>query len=470
MEKEFDLVIIGGGIAGYTAAIRASQLGMHVALIEKNKLGGTCLHQGCIPTKTYLKTSRMIDDMKHANVFGIDEVQPKFSFEKIQERKNNIVEQLYRGVEYLVQKNKIKVINGTARLLSPSIFSPRAGTVSVSYEDGSSELIQNKFVLICTGSRPKALSFLPFNHKNIISSDDFMKLEQLPKSIGIVGAGVIGIEFASFLADLNVKVTVLEAGDTILPNEDKAYTKHLQKALEARGVRFIFNCQLNEHDFDIDENVTLKLKNINETLTFEKMLIAIGRQPNSDDIGLENTKIETAKQMIVVNDQYQTSEAHIYAVGDVIGGLQLAHVAAKEAITAVEWMNDLVPLPILENQIPRCIYSNPEMASVGFSKESAKKLGYEIIEVKIPFKAIGMALIENNAEGFASMIFDKHTNDILGVSMIGKQATELINEVSLAKFMNASGYELGSSVHAHPSMSEILNEIGLASVDKAIHF
>ena len=170
MEKEFDLVIIGGGIAGYTAAIRASQLGMHVALIEKNKLGGTCLHQGCIPTKTYLKTSKMIDDMKHANVFGIDEVQPKFSFEKIQERKNNIVEQLYRGIEYLVQKNKIKVINGTARLLGPSIFSPRAGTVSVSFEDGSSELIQNKFVLICTGSRPKPLSFLPFNHKNIISS------------------------------------------------------------------------------------------------------------------------------------------------------------------------------------------------------------------------------------------------------------------------------------------------------------
>lgn len=470
MEKEFDLVIIGGGIAGYTAAIRASQLGMHVALIEKNKLGGTCLHQGCIPTKTYLKTAKMIDEMKHAEIYGLESIQPIFSFGKIQKRKNEIVEQLHRGIQYLIQKNNIKVFYGTATLLGPSIFSPRAGTVSVTYEDASSELIQNKHVLICTGSRPKSLSCLPFNHKTVISSDDFMKLDSLPKSIGIVGGGVIGIEFASFLADLNVNVTVLEAGDCILPNEEKACTKHLQKALEARGVRFIFNCQLNEHDVDINEKVTLYLKNINETITFEKVLIAIGRQPNSDEIGLENTKIKTTNQSIVVKDKYQTMESHIYAVGDVIGGLQLAHAAAKEAITAVEYMNDLSPIPVSNHHIPRCVYSNPEMASLGLSKESAIELGFDVKEVKIPFKANGMALIENNTEGFAKMIIDKHNNDILGVCMIGKHATEMINEVSLAKFMNASGYELGASIHAHPSMSEILSELGLASVDSAIHF
>ncbi|WP_323704795.1 dihydrolipoyl dehydrogenase [Mammaliicoccus sp. Dog046] len=469
MSKDYDLVILGGGTAGYVSAIRASQLGKSVALVEKSKVGGTCLHKGCIPTKSYLKTAEILRYINHANDYGIKTASADFDMKDIVSKKDETVNTMYQGVQSLMKKYKIDVYEGNGRILGPSLFSPQAGTVSVEFENGESELLVNQNVLIATGSRPVELPFLKFNHQTIISSDDMMQLEQLPKNILIVGGGVIGLEFASLLNDLSVDVTVVEAGPSIIPNEQQEISKTLKKQFEQSGIKIIEGLPLSESDIQIDDEcVDVQIQG--EQQRFDKVLVAVGRKPNTDDLGLNNTKIKTDdKGYIITNDVYQTDDKHIYAVGDVIGNYQLAHVSTKEGTIAVEHMFDLNPILLDYLTVPRCIYTNPEVASIGMTEQDAKNTGISYKKFKVPFKAIGKSVIENNGLGECILIKDVENDKVLGIHMIGAKVTELINEAALFTFMNGSTEELATTVHAHPSIGEVLMELGLKSENRAIH-
>ncbi|AVQ36130.1 dihydrolipoyl dehydrogenase [Staphylococcus kloosii] len=470
-EEKYDLVILGGGTAGYVSAIRASQLGKKVALVENNLLGGTCLHKGCIPTKALLKSAEVMDTVKRSSEFGIDVDNFKLNFKNIQQRKNDIVNQMHNGVNHLMDHNKIDVFNGTGRILGPSIFSPQSGTISVEYEDGESDLIPNSNVLICTGSEPISLPFLPFDHNTILSSSDILALEQLPNTLAIIGGGVIGLEFASLMNDFGVEVSVIEAGERILPTESKNIANTLKSELTNKGVKFYENTQLTEEKVTVDnESVTFNLED--SQLTVDKVLVSIGRKPRTEDIGLNNTKIKTTdKGHIIVNEYQQTDDKHIYAAGDCIGKLQLAHVGSKEGMIAVEHMSDQQPLPLDYNKMPRCVYTQPEVASIGLNIDEAKQQGYKARAFKVSFKAIGKAVIEdtNNQNGFCEIVIDQNEESVLGLNMIGPHVTELINEVSLLQFMDGSTLELGLTTHAHPSLSEVLMELGLKVENRSIH-
>ncbi|UMT74672.1 dihydrolipoyl dehydrogenase [Staphylococcus roterodami] len=470
-EKQYDLVVLGGGTAGYVAAIRASQLGKKVAIVERQLLGGTCLHKGCIPTKSLLKSAEVYQTVKQAAKFGVEVQEATVNFENMLARKEDIVNQMYQGVKHLMQHNHIDIYNGTGRILGTSIFSPQSGTISVEYEDGESELLPNQFVLIATGSTPAELPFLTFDHDKILSSDDILSLATLPSSLGIIGGGVIGMEFASLMTDLGVDVTVIEAGKRILPTESKQAAQLLKKSLSARGVKFYEGVQLSENDLNInDEGVTFNINK--EDIKVEKVLLSIGRKPNTSDIGLNNTKIKlTSSGHILTNEYQQTEDKHIYAAGDCIGKLQLAHVGSKEGIVAVDHMFESNPIPVDYNLMPKCVYTQPEIASIGLNIEQAKAEGMKVKSYKVPFKAIAKAVIDNHGpnEGYSEMVIDQSTDEIVGINMIGPHVTELINEASLLQFMNGSALELGLTTHAHPSISEVLMELGLKAENRAIH-
>ncbi|EIT0989756.1 TPA: dihydrolipoyl dehydrogenase [Staphylococcus pseudintermedius] len=469
-KEKYDIVILGGGIAGYSAAIRASQLGKSVAIVEKSKMGGTCLHQGCIPTKSFLKSAEVFQYVQHADDFGVTTEPPTFNFSKVMERKNRIVDTMYQGLQGLMKRHKIDVFHGVGRLMGASIFTPQSGTVSVEYEDGTSELLPNDYVLIATGSKPMALPFLPFDQQQIYSSNDMMTLEALPQSITIIGGGVIGLEFASFFSSVGVTVHIIEAGPRILPTENAQISQLIQKQLEEQGVNFHINTVLKGDDIQqSDEEVTFNLENPFST---EKVLVAIGRQVNTADLGLDNTKVVlNDKQMIETNEYMQTADTHIYAAGDVIGHLQLAHVGAREGVIAVEHMFNENPLPVDYDLMPRCVYTSPEIASIGVNQETAKQRGLKFEVMKAPFKANGKATITTSSisEGFAELLFDQASGSLIGASLIGPHVTELINELSVLQFMNGSALELGLSTHAHPSISELLMELGLKSNHQSIH-
>ncbi len=470
-EKQYDLVVLGGGTAGYVAAIRASQLGKKVAIVEKSLLGGTCLHKGCIPTKALLKSAEVHQTIKNATNFGFDVRDFKINFDKILQRKDEIVKQMHKGVNHLMQSNHIDIFNGIGRILGTSIFSPQSGTISVEYENGESNLIPNQFVLIATGSRPKSLSFINFDHDKILSSDDILSLNSLPQSLAIIGGGVIGLEFASLMTDLGTSVTVIEANERIIPSESKQIATILKRELSSRGVRFYEDIELDENSIQkSDDGVTIHFGE--QLVEIEKVLISIGRQPNTNDIGLNNTKIKTDEAgHIITNTFQQTEDKHIYAAGDCIGKLQLAHVGSKEGIVAVEHMFEETPIPLNYDLMPKCIYTYPEVASIGKSLEQAKIANINARSYKVSFKAIGKALIDDMTEqkGFCEMIINQDTDEIIGLNMIGPHVTELINEISLLQFMNGSSLELGLTTHAHPSLSEVLMELGLKAEGRAIH-
>ncbi|HEC2174361.1 TPA: dihydrolipoyl dehydrogenase [Staphylococcus delphini] len=469
-KEKYDIVILGGGIAGYSAAIRASQLGKSVAIVEKSKMGGTCLHQGCIPTKSFLKSAEVFQYIQHADDFGVTAEPPTLNFAKVMERKNRIVDTMYQGVQGLMKRHKIDVFHGVGRLMGASIFTPQSGTVSVEYEDGTSELLPNDYVLIATGSKPMALPFLPFDQQQIYSSNDMMTLETLPQSITIIGGGVIGLEFASFFSSVGVTVHIIEAGPRILPTESAQISQLIQKQLEEKGVNFHLNTALKADDIQqSDEEVTF---NLEMPFSTEKVLVAIGRQVNTSDLGLDNTKVVlNDKQMIETNEFMQTADTHIYAAGDVIGHLQLAHVGAREGVIAVEHMFNENPLPVDYDSMPRCVYTSPEIASIGVNQETAKQRGLKFEVMKAPFKSNGKATItaSSTPEGFAELLFDQVSGSLIGASLIGPHVTELINELSVLQFMNGSALELGLSTHAHPSISELLMELGLKSNHQSIH-
>jgi dihydrolipoamide dehydrogenase len=473
MAQEYDLVILGGGTGGYVAAIRASQLGLKTAVVEKKKIGGTCLHAGCIPSKALLRSAEVFAQTKNSEEFGVISGEVKLDFFKVQERKQKIIDQLHGGVQHLMKQGKIDVFYGTGRILGPSIFSPMPGTISVEFENGDeNEMLIPKNVIVATGSRPRSLPDLEIDGTQVMTSDEALSLEELPKSIIIVGGGVIGIEWASMLDDFEVEVTVLEYADRVLPTEDKEVSKEMQRLLKKRGIKVVTSAKVLADTLEkTADSVTIKAEHKGEEKSFtaEKMLVSVGRQANVEGIGLENTDIQVEKGFIKTNDRFQTKESHIYAIGDVIGGLQLAHVASHEGIVAVEHIANENPAPIDYSMISKCVYSSPEVASVGYTEEEAKEKGFEVKIGKFSFRAIGKALVYGESDGFVKLVVNKENDDILGVHMIGPHVTDMISEAGLARVLDATPWEIGHTIHPHPSLSEAIGEAALAVDGKAIH-
>ncbi len=386
-----------------------------------------------------------------------------FELSKAMDRKNEIVNSLHQGVKQLVNKEKITIFKGTGRILGPSIFSPTSGTISVEYDDErENDMLIPKNVLISTGASPVAPSKLGVDGGKIVTSDHLLELKELPESITILGGGVIGVEWASFFCDLGVKVTIVEAAKTILPQMDQDLAKQMKGALENRGATIYENSKLQEDSIEQSDNsLTIKVTRDGEeySLETEKLLVSIGRAPNTKNIGIENTDIKTNKNgFIEINEFYQTKEDHIYAIGDVIEGKQLAHVAMQEAELAVEHMSGEKIEKLKNEHIPSCVYSYPEIASIGLTENEVKSKGFEFEIAKIPFKMIGKAKINGQDDGFAKIIINKENDDLLGAHLIGDQATEMITQLSLAKYLDASASEMDEMVYPHPSLSEIIGE------------
>lgn len=475
MANEYDLVILGGGTGGYVAAIRAAQLGLKTAIVEKGKLGGTCLHKGCIPSKALLRSAEVYATTKnHAEDFGVITSDVSLDFSRVQARKSSIVNQLHAGVQGLMKKGKIDVYEGTGRMLGPSIFSPSpGGTVSVEMNNGEeNQMLIPKNVLIATGSRPRTLPGLTIDGVNVMTSDEALEMTELPKSILIVGGGVIGIEWASMLNDFGVAVTVIEYADRIIPTEDAEVSKEMQKLLSKKGITFATSAKVDASTLKVTDgsvSISAEIKGEMKEFTAEKMLVSVGRQANVEGIGIENTDIQVEKGFIQVTETFQTKESHIYAIGDVIGGLQLAHVASHEGITAVEHIAGQHVHAINYDNVSRCIYSSPEASSVGITEQQAKERGFDVKVGKFSFKAIGKALVYGESDGFVKIVADKNTNDILGVHMIGPHVTDMISEAGLAMVLDATPWEIASTIHPHPTLSEIMGEAALAVDGKAIH-
>jgi dihydrolipoamide dehydrogenase len=473
MADNYDLVVLGAGPGGYVAAIRAAQLGMKTAVVEKEKVGGVCLHKGCIPSKSLLRSAELYHEMRKSEEYGIRVGDVRLEMNLVQARKNRVKDQLQKGIKHLLKKNGVTVVKGTGRILGPSIFSPMPGTISVEKADESeAQMLVPEHVIIATGSRPRSLPGLEVDGEHVMFSDHALEMESLPQSMVIVGGGVIGVEWASMLNDFGVEVTVVEFADRILPFEDPDVSKEMTRLLKKRKVRILTGSRVLPESVQVEEGrVVLQVDKGGEKIPLEaeRMLVSVGRQPNTEDIGLQNTSIQLEKGLIRVNPFMQTAESHIYAIGDVIGGYQLAHVASHEGILAVEHMAGNHPQPLEPTQVPRCTYSRPEVGSIGWSEEEAKEKGYDVKVGKFPFRGVGKSLVFGESDGFIKLVADKKTEDILGVHIIGPHATDLISEAGLAKVLDATPWEITQVIHPHPTLSEAYGEVSMAFEGLPIH-
>lgn len=471
MNKNYDIVVLGGGTGGYIAAIRAAQLGQSVAVVERDRLGGTCLHRGCIPSKAFLRSAEVYATVKESRQFGIDATGVAVDFPQVLARKNAIVEQLHKGVQFLMKKNKVDVYRGYGRLLGSSIFSPKSGVVSVERDDGEYDTLVPRHLIVATGSRPRTLPGLEPDGRHVLTSDEALDMDALPKSVIIVGGGVIGVEWASMLSDFDVEVTVVEAAARLVPTEDEEISKELERLFKKRRVKVLTGAKVLAETLDkADGGVAIRVEHKGEQvrLEAERLLVSVGRAANVENFGLENTDVQVERGFIRVNDYMQTKEPHIYAIGDVNGGLQLAHVASHEGIVAVEHIAGLKPHSLEPYLVPRCIYTRPEIASVGWTEKQAVERGYEVKTGKFSFKAIGKALVYGENDGFVKVVADKKTNDLLGVHMIGPHVTDYISEAALAQVLDATPWEVGRTIHPHPTLAEALGEAMLAVDGQAL--
>ncbi|MFD2332240.1 dihydrolipoyl dehydrogenase [Cohnella sp. GCM10020058] len=477
MPIEVDVAILGGGPGGYTAAVRAAQAGRSVAIVEKDKLGGTCLHRGCIPSKTLLRSAEVYATVRGAAAYGVrlstaNDVTVDWS--AVMNRKEDVVGQLHKGVEALMKQNRIQVIRGAGRLTGPSIFSPRGGAIAVELEDGESETVVPRHLILATGSRPRKLEGLPYDGMNVVTSDEALTWPSRPASAIIVGGGVIGVEWASLLVDFGTAVTLVETADRLLPGEDKDISSELARQLEKRGVKLRLGAKLDASScVSAEGGVSVRIETAAgdaETLEAERMLVSVGRVGNVENLGFENTDVKASGGFVTVNPAtLQTGEPHIYAVGDVIGGVQLAHAAMHEAEVAVAHILGQ-PIPRTpDRDVPRAIYSRPEAAAIGWTEAAAKAAGFETRAVKLPMRIFGKALVQGEPEGFAKAVADRKTGDLLGVHLVGPHATDLIAEASLAKLLDAVPWEIGRAIHPHPTLSEAMQEVMQAVSGSASH-
>ncbi len=459
----FDVIIIGSGPGGYVAAIRASQLGLKTAIIEKESLGGICLNWGCIPTKALLKSAQVFEYIQHAQDFGISVNDYKLNFTDVIKRSRDTANNMSKGIKFLMKKNKITVINGFAHLESDK-------TVKVVDSNLKETNYSAKHIIISTGARSRELPNLKQNGKNIIGYRDALSLKKLPKSMIIVGSGAIGVEFAYFYNAMGSKVTIVEYLPQIVPNEDHDISKELAKNLKKKGIEILTESTVTKiEEKTNNSSVTVETKSGEKIIDAEIILSAVGIAPNIENIGLESLKIATEGGRIVVDEYYKTNIEGYYAIGDVIQGPALAHVASAEGIICVEKIANQNPEPINYNNIPGCTYCSPEIASVGFTEKEAKNKGYDLKIGTFPFSASGKASAAGHKEGFVKVIYDAKYGELLGAHMIGYNVTEMIAEIVAARKLETTGHEILKSIHPHPTMSEAVMEATAAAYGEVIH-
>ncbi|MDA3861462.1 MAG: dihydrolipoyl dehydrogenase [Melioribacteraceae bacterium] len=466
MTQNYDIAILGGGPGGYVAAIKASQLGYKTVVVEKENLGGVCLNWGCIPTKALLKNAEIFDIVANKSKnFGVTVENVNFDFAKTIKRSRQVSKKIVKGVEYLFKKNSIDRVDGFGRLNS------NKGIDIIDSEGNVTETVKADKIIIATGARPKSIPSIPVDREYVITSSEAMILAEQPKELVIIGAGVIGIEFAYFYSTIGTKVTVIEMLDSILPLEDKEVSSTLQTSLNKRGVVFHLSTKVETVKVD-GERVLVQIEKDGEKieLSADKALNAIGVSPNSENIGLEELGIETERGNINVDkSNYQTNVEGIYAIGDVIGQPCLAHVASAEGIHCVEKINGADIPNIDYSNVPGCTYSQPQVASLGLTEEKAIAQGLDIKIGKFPLSASGKASAIGEREGFVKLIFDKQYGELLGAHIIGPEATEMIAELGIAKSHEATSESIAKTIHAHPTLSEIIMEAAEDADGKAIH-
>ena len=459
----YDVIVLGSGPGGYVTAIRASQLGMKTAVIEKESLGGVCLNWGCIPTKALLKSANVYEYINHAEDYGIKVSSHKADFSAVVNRSRSVAEKMSGGVQFLMKKNKIDVIMGTGKVKPGK-------TIEVTNEKGEKKDYTAKNIIIATGARSRQLPNLEQDGKQIIGYREAMVLPKMPKKMVIVGSGAIGVEFAYFYNAMGVDVTVVEYLPNIVPVEDIDVSKQLEKTFKKKGMNIMTNSSVEKVEKSSKGcEVHVKTKKGMETLDCDVVLSAVGIQPNIENIGLEETGIVVDAGKIVVNDYYETNIPGYYAIGDVVPGQALAHVASAEGITCVEKIAGQNPEPIDYNNIPGCTYCSPEIASVGMTEKAAKEAGYELKVGKFPFSASGKASAAGHNDGFIKLIFDAKYGELLGGHMIGANVTEMIAEIVALRKLETTGHELIKTVHPHPTMSEAVMEAAAAAYDEVIH-
>jgi dihydrolipoamide dehydrogenase len=462
----FDLIVIGSGPGGYVAAIRASQLGLNTAIIERESLGGICLNWGCIPTKALLKSAQVFEYLNHAEDYGIKAGKSSADFGAVIKRSRGVAEGMSKGVQFLMKKNKITVIMGAAKLA-------KGPKVVVTDAEGKATEYTAKHIIVATGGRAKELPNLPIDGKKIIEYRKAMSLESQPKRMVVVGAGAIGVEFGYFYHTLGTEVSIVEFLEQgLVPREDPDISKELGKLYTRKGMKVYAGWAVESVDTSGKE-IKVHMKNrkdgATETILCDVVLSAAGVTPNTENIGLEDLGIATDRGFIKVDDYYQTTVPGVYAIGDVLPTQALAHVASAEGITCVEKIAGHHPEPIDYNNIPGCTYCSPEVASVGYTEQGAKEAGYEVLVGKFPFTASGKAKAAGHPEGFVKVIFDKKYGEWLGAHMIGYNVTELIAEVVVARKLETTGHEIIKSIHPHPTMSEALMEAAAAAYGEVIH-
>lgn len=460
---QYDLVVVGSGPGGYVAAIRASQLGLKTAIIEKAELGGICLNWGCIPTKALLKSAQVFEYIKHASDYGITVAESKHDFAAVVKRSRNVADGMSKGIQFLMKKNKIDVIAGTAKLLA-------AGKVEVTEAAGTKKTVEAKNVILATGARSRELPNIKIDNKKIIGYRDAMVLPEQPKSMVVMGSGAIGCEFAYFYNAMGTKVTIVEFMPNILPVEDEDSSKEVAKQFKKNGIEIMTDAAVESVDTKGKGcKVKVKTKTGVVELECDVVLSAVGITPNIENIGLEQVGVKTDKGRVVVDEYYQTNIKGVFAIGDIVGGQALAHVASAEGIICVEKIAGHHPEPLNYNNIPGCTYCLPEVASVGYTEKQAKEAGYELKVGKFPFSASGKASAAGAKEGFVKVIFDAKYGEFLGAHMVGANVTEMIAEVVVARKLETTGMEIVKSVHPHPTMSEAIMEAAAQAYGECIH-
>ncbi|MFZ4263373.1 dihydrolipoyl dehydrogenase [Sphingobacterium sp. HJSM2_6] len=459
----YDIIVIGSGPGGYVAAIRASQLGFKTAIIEREALGGICLNWGCIPTKALLKSAQVFEYLNHAADYGIKVNGGEADFDAIVKRSRGVADGMSKGIQFLMKKNKIDVIMGTAKI-------KKGGKIEVKAADGTTKEYSAKHTILATGARSRELPNLPQDGKKIIGYRQAMNLPKQPKSMVVVGSGAIGVEFAYFYNAIGTKVTIVEFMDRIVPVEDEEISKQLEKSLKKAGINILTKSEVQSVDTKGElSKVNIKSDKGTEVIEAEVVLSAVGITPNIENLGLEEVGVKTDKGRVLVDDFYKTNIDGVYAIGDIVKGQALAHVASAEGITCVEKIKGLHVEAIDYNNIPGCTYCSPEIASVGYTEKAAKEAGYDIKVGKFPFSASGKASAAGAKDGFVKVIFDAKYGEFLGAHLIGANVTEMIAEVVVARKLETTGHEVLKAVHPHPTMSEAIMEAVADAYGEVIH-
>ena len=458
----YDIIVIGSGPGGYVTAIRASQLGFKTAIIEKENLGGICLNWGCIPTKALLKSAQVFKYINQAEDFGLNKVEASFDFPNVVQRSRGVAEKMSKGVEFLMKKNKIDVIFGTAKV--------KPGKKVAVEKDGAVTEYTAEHIVLATGARSRELPNLPQDGKKVIGYRQALTLPKQPKSMIVVGSGAIGVEFAYFYATMGTEVTVVEFMPNIVPVEDEDVSKHLEKSFKKAKIKVMTNASVESVDTS-GEGVKAQVKTEKGVVELQAdiLLSAVGITANIENIGLEEVGIKTEKGRVVVDEWYRTSVSGYYAIGDILPTQALAHVASAEGITCVEKIKGLDVERIDYGNIPGCTYCTPEIASVGLTEKQAKEKGYEIKVGKFPFSASGKATANGDTDGFVKVIFDVKYGEWLGCHMIGTGVTEMIAEAVAARKLETTGHEILKTVHPHPTLSEAVMEAVAAAYGEVIH-